>query len=80
MQPRIRFYLPRWLYELMPYIYVAGGIFLAISKTNALAMLSGICFVVAGVQSWTARRRYRQQLRLAQSAMDARLRRGRRLS
>lgn len=80
MHPRLRIHLPRWLYELMPYIYVAGGIFLAISKTNALAMLSGMCFVIAGVQSWVARRRYRRQLRQVQSAMDARLRRGRRIS
>lgn len=80
MNSKFRIFLPRWLYELMPYIYVGGGIFLAISNTNALAMLSGICFVVAGVQSWAARRRYRKQLRLAQSAMDARLRRSRHIS
>lgn len=80
MNSRLCIHLPKWLYELMPYIYVGGGIFLAISKTNAIAMLSGICFVVAGVQSWRARRRYRQQLRRAQSAIDARLKRSRQRS
>lgn len=53
-------YLPKWVYELLPFCYFVGGLFAAAMSPNMLGILSGLALAAAGIQIWSQRRRYRQ--------------------
>ena len=54
---------PAWLYELLPFIYLAVGLVVLISLKGALSVLSGALFVAAGVQVLLMRNSYRKAIR-----------------
>ena len=57
---RWRKHLPGWLYESLPYLYMGGGIAVAILLDNALGFGSGFLLLAAGAMVWSTRRTYRQ--------------------
>ena len=54
-----RRYKPSWLYDLLPYLYAAGGVLTALLLQNAVAVVSGCLLVTAGGMVWHMRRTYR---------------------
>ncbi|HET8711961.1 MAG TPA: hypothetical protein VFM32_11335 [Spongiibacteraceae bacterium] len=54
---------PAWLYELLPFIYLIGGVLAASELDGALAILSGSLLLVAGAQVLWMRQRYRKSMR-----------------
>lgn len=52
-------YLPTWIYEKLPVIYMIAGGLLLIKSFNTLATYSGAILLAAGIQVWRERRRYR---------------------
>lgn len=61
------FTLPDWLYESLPYLYAVVGVASAIFVRNAIAFVSGLVLVSAGVVIWNLRRQWR-----ARAAIKAR--------
>ncbi len=57
-----RGYKPDWLYELLPYLYVAAGILTILILWNAMAIFSGCMLIIAGMIVWTMRKNYRKTL------------------
>lgn len=51
--------LPKWLYETLPYVYVAAGIATAVLLQNLVAMISGMLLLSAGALVLTMRHNYR---------------------
>jgi hemerythrin-like metal-binding protein len=51
--------LPKWLYETLPYVYIAGGIATAGLLQNLIAMMSGMLLLSAGALILTMRHNYR---------------------
>ena len=54
---------PAWLYELLPFIYLAVGLVVFVSLNGMLSILSGALFFAAGVQVLLMRSRYRKAIR-----------------
>lgn len=54
---------PAWLYELLPFIYLAVGAGVFVSLSGVLSVLSGVLFFAAGVQVLLMRSRYRKAIR-----------------
>lgn len=54
---------PAWLYELLPFIYLAVGLAVFISLSGMLPALSSALFFVAGIQVLLMRSRYRKTLK-----------------
>ena len=50
---------PKWLYETLPYVYVAGGIATAGLLQNLIATISGLLLLSAGALVLTMRHNYR---------------------
>lgn len=50
---------PKWLYETLPYVYVAGGIATAGLLQNIIATISGLLLLSAGALVLTMRHNYR---------------------
>ena len=53
------FHKPHWLYEALPYVYVASGIATIVNLGSALSVLSGGLLISAGVFIGWMRRGYR---------------------
>lgn len=49
-------WLPNWLYQIMPFIYMITSIIILLSAPSIFAALSGILFGWAGI--WIFRLRY----------------------
>jgi hemerythrin-like metal-binding protein len=60
MFSEFRIYKPKWLYEILPYIYIASGILTIISMWNAMGMFSGCMLILAGLIVWNWRKNYRK--------------------
>lgn len=59
---------PEWLYEALPYIYIASGIVTASLLGNAGGTISGLLLISAGLIIWKLRRDYRAKNRIASIA------------
>lgn len=55
---------PEWLYEALPYLYVASGVVTAALLSNVVGTISGLLLISAGVIIWKLRRDYRAKNRL----------------
>ena len=55
---------PDWLYEQLPFIYIAGGALCILKLENSFAVLSGSLLILAGVRVLQMRRKYRRALPL----------------
>lgn len=71
------FHLPKPLYEVMPQVYLVGGLAAAIWSDNVIGLLSGVALAVAGLHVRALRRQHRQKHAAQRALMDARLRRAR---
>jgi hemerythrin-like metal-binding protein len=58
----LRKYQPKWLYELLPYLYIAAGIYTIVMIWNAMAIFSGCMLILAGLTVWILRMSYRKDL------------------
>ena len=56
------FYIPHWLYERLPYLYVAVGIFTLANLEHRIGVLSGGLLILIGVYIWFMRRTSRSEL------------------
>ena len=56
--------LPRWLYELLPSLYIAVGLGCAVLLSGPFAKISAVLLVCAGLLVHDMRRRYRRHERL----------------
>lgn len=55
--------LPEWLYQPLPFIYMAGGGLVGFALPNLLGWISAAMLVSAGMVVWTLRVRYRRAMR-----------------
>ena len=53
-------WLPDWVYELLPYLYAAGGVATTWYFETPLGLLSGVLLLATGCLVWMMRRDYRQ--------------------
>jgi len=56
----LRSHKPDWVYELLPFLYIVGGVLAIIFLPSALGTLSGWLLVIAGGLVWAMRRSYRR--------------------
>jgi len=54
---------PEWLYEALPYVYVASGIATILVLRNEMAVFSGLMLVSAGTIVWLMRTASRRRAR-----------------
>ena len=47
---------PKWLYDALPYVYIASGLATLFVLRNAMAVFSGLMLVSAGATVWAMRR------------------------
>lgn len=52
---------PQWLYESLPYIYIATGVLTFLHLRNVIAFLSGCMLITAGAMVWSIRHKYRKE-------------------
>jgi hypothetical protein len=74
----LSFYYPKWLYEALPALYLAGGVSAAVFSDSFVGLVSGLLLAVAGIQIRALRKRHRQTLREHRARMDERLSNARR--
>lgn len=55
---------PEWLYEALPYLYLASGIVTAGLLRNVVGTISGLLLMLAGAIIWKLRRDYRARNRI----------------
>ncbi len=55
---------PDWLYNALPYVYVAAGLFTIAELPNEIGVLSGVMLMSAGIIVWGLRRKHRLSWRL----------------
>ena len=55
------FYKPKWLYEVLPFLYAVSGVATILTIKNNLAWISGLLLISAGGVVWKLRRGYRRQ-------------------
>ena len=53
-------WLPKWFYDLLPYLYAATGIAAASLLHTAVGFMAGIVFLTTACLIWIMRRDYRQ--------------------
>jgi hypothetical protein len=53
------FFFPRWIYETLPFLYVAFGIIAFLKLDERLGQVCSLLLVSAGVTIWVIRTRYR---------------------
>lgn len=53
-------WLPKWFYDLLPYIYAAVGIATAVFLRTAVGYMAGLVFLTTACLIWIMRRDYRQ--------------------
>ena len=63
--------LPTWLYELLPSLYVAFGIAVALLLSGPFATISGVLLVCAGLMVFHMRHTYRRNERLLHARRTA---------
>lgn len=63
-----RMYKPKWLYESLPYIYIAAGVLTILLLWNFIAMFSGGMLIAAGATVWSIRQKYRKEPPARQAA------------
>jgi hypothetical protein len=51
--------VPSWLYELLPFIYIAGGLLVIIKLGGGIAIISSALLIFAGVRVLSMRRKHR---------------------
>ena len=68
------FYLPDWLYEALPCVYLIAGIASIAKLGSALFMVSGGVLISAGVYSWQMRRKHRKKQKRSESDRSRTLR------
>ena len=56
------FYIPHWLYERLPYLYVAVGIFALANLEHRIGALSGGLLILIGAYVWFIRRTNRREI------------------
>lgn len=56
-------WIPGWLYEILPYCYMAIGLIVLISLRNFPGAFSGVLLIAAGFFIWNQRNYYRAKLR-----------------
>lgn len=54
---------PNWLYEPLPYLYVAAGIASIFGLGSLPALFSGVLLIVAGITTASMRHRHRKKLK-----------------
>jgi hypothetical protein len=52
--------IPSFIYERLPLFYVCAGILTMYLLRNAIAVFSGIVFIIAGIIVWSVRHEYRK--------------------
>lgn len=55
------FTMPDWLYEGLPYFYIAVGVVSALGLRNLIGISSGLILISAGVVIWNMRRNFRSR-------------------
>ncbi len=55
------FYKPDWLYERLPYLYVAAGVLALATLQHRMGILSGGLLIFAGAYVWFMRRASRRE-------------------
>lgn len=63
-------YKPDWLYEALPYLYVAAGVLTLALLHNPLGVISGLLLISAGATIHMMRRSYRRALREQAEKME----------
>lgn len=53
--------IPKWIYEALPYSYLALGATLMVTSHSRLMVLAGLALYIAGALCWIVRARYRQR-------------------
>ncbi len=66
------FYKPTWLYESLPYLYVAAGGVTIVTLEHATSLFSGGLLIMAGVHVWKIRRTNRRKIELARQLRESR--------
>ncbi|HAL37025.1 MAG TPA: hypothetical protein DCP03_02450 [Polaromonas sp.] len=66
------FYKPMWLYERLPYLYVAAGGVTIATLENAISLFSGGLLIMAGVHVWKMRRTDRRKIKIARQLRECR--------
>lgn len=70
-------HLPKPVYEVLPQIYVVGGLMSAVWSKNAVGVAAGLLLSVAGWHVRVMRQRARADHAAQQARLEARLRRSR---
>ena len=66
-----RINLPSWLYELLPALYIASGLAVAVLLPGPLSSISGGLLVCSGLMAQYMRRKFRRNERLARAGRTA---------
>jgi hemerythrin-like metal-binding protein len=53
-------YIPDWIYETLPYLYIGSGSLSIIALKNAIAIFSGLILIFTGIAVWVMRKQYRK--------------------
>jgi hypothetical protein len=57
------FYKPNWLYESLPYLYIAAGVLTIAFLEHRAALFSSFLLIMAGVLVWHMRRTNRRKIK-----------------
>ena len=57
------YYKPNWLYQSLPYLYVAAGLAAIYLVPNRLGVVSGSLFIFSGVYVWVIRQLERRRVK-----------------
>jgi hypothetical protein len=57
------FYKPAWLYESLPYVYIAAGVLTVTSVEHPAALLSSVLLIMWGILVWHMRRTNRRKFK-----------------
>lgn len=71
------YHLPKPLYEVLPAVYVAGGVGSVIWSENLVGIAAGLLLGAAGLHVWLVRKRYRSDQMQRRARIEERLRRAR---
>jgi hypothetical protein len=63
-------WLPKWLYDLLPYLYAVAGISAASILHTAIGYMAGLVFLSTACLIWIMRRDYRQGKADSRKASD----------
>ena len=63
--------LPGWLYESLPWLYMAFGLGAAVLLSGPLSLISGVLLVCVGLGVYNMRRKYRRNERMRRTRRAA---------